>query len=75
MSELWICVECAVYVTNGDLTGIDDDARALDVEQAPGWWVVLGHQWDAEFYREHDYHACDRCGCTAHGERYMASVE
>lgn len=68
MEPYQVCADCAIFVANGDLTGIDDATREREVEQAEGEWY-LG---DAEI--EFSWAPCDRCGCSLGGARYEAHL-
>lgn len=64
-----ICGECRIYIANHDLTGIDDDARAAEVEAAEGWWTLIDDDVDTD---AGSTWPCERCGTSAHGDRYTA---
>ena len=70
--EYWLCVDCTLYACNGDLSGIDSDARAKQVEEGV---CSLGNHivpdFDSETGEGHDEFSnvgCDACGSGLAGE-------
>ncbi len=73
--NLWVCVDCLVFIANGELPE-DDGARAAvlaGVEReavAGGHWAVTGEDDDREF----SWHACACCGSDLGGSRHRCAV-
>lgn len=65
--DISICVDCAVWHANGDISGIDDEVREAEVRAAAGigtGTVVVG---DGEAY--FSWSRCDACRTTLGGDR------
>ncbi len=76
--DLWLCSDCTVYACNGDLSGIDGDKRAHEVEEGvcalgPG----LAADFDSETgegHEEFSHRGCDACGSGLAGESHRFAV-
>lgn len=69
--EYKVCQDCLIYLANGDLTGIDDNAEAAHIEKSVN---ALANQHGGELVADGDdmgfsHHACECCGGLA-GNRY-----
>lgn len=70
--EVWLCEDCTVYAVNGDLSGIDGDARARAVEAGVGRLGDLSSDNDGaeDGFREFSACGCDACGTHLAGAMY-----
>lgn len=69
---LTFCADCTIYAANGDLSGIDDDARADEVTRAVdsfGPHLVYDKQDDGE-----TFYNCDACGERCFGTPELFAV-
>ena len=70
--HLWICVDCAGYIANGDIPEDEGVQRAIEagIERTlPGHWVI-GSEENEPF----SWNACDCCGSRLGGSRISAAV-
>lgn len=71
---LSVCVDCALFIANGDLP--EDEATAAAViegveSELPAQWVMAcGEDCEGEF----DSAPCDCCGSTLGGDRHPAAL-
>jgi len=71
---LSVCVDCAIFIANGELP--DDDAAAAAVvegveRELPAQWVMAcGEDCEGGFA----WTPCDCCGSTLGGERHPAAL-
>lgn len=66
-----VCADCAIWIANGDLSGMDDEAAARVVEaDGENWVLSCAEDCESEF----SWSACDRCGTTLGGDRHPAVV-
>jgi len=85
IDDLSVCVDCAMFIANGDLTGLDYafDEKEADERQAAilagisketkagGHWVMSGDEnEESSFSRS----ACDCCDTSLGGDRLKAAV-
>ena len=73
-SPMWICVDCAMLIANGDTSGMDHETEQrvtnpeLDYLGDGGYWVI-GNDTDPFSWNE-----CDRCNSPLGGERMAANI-
>ena len=76
--DLWLCPECTIYACNGDLSGIDSDARAKIVEDGVdglGPHLVLDDDSETgEGHLEFAWKTCDACRSRLGGEYYRFAI-
>ena len=83
ITGLWVCVDCAQVVANGDWSEIDDERReeisqGLDLE--PGTWVLDGLGDESETatiesgYKVFSRASCDCCKSYLGGARLSAAL-
>lgn len=74
-----ICVDCAVFIANGELTDDEEvNARITDPDVVgEGHWDLQYEETDdpddASFDLGFSWRRCDRCNSHLGGERYRAS--
>ena len=70
IKDLWVCVDCANVIANGDWSGIDDLTHRAAIEQgltySGGHWAILDDVRD--FSSKH----CDCCKSPLAGSRLEA---
>lgn len=82
ISDLWVCVDCVVFIANGDLPEDPKIAKKIlaGVErEAPGQWVCDGpHEDDGEGEEDDTLvfsrSPCDCCGSCLGGERHRCAI-
>lgn len=76
--DLWLCVDCTLYACNGDLSGIDDDARTKEVEHGVDTLGIhLVSDFDSETDEGHEEFAkrnCDACHSGLAGEFHRFAI-
>lgn len=66
-----ICVDCLVFVANGDTSGMDEETEA----RVTGPFAMLSDYWvTSDDEGSFSWSSCDRCGTTLGGVRYGAWV-
>lgn len=76
--DLWLCVDCMIAAVNGDVSGIESDARVAEVDAGLN---ALGPHLVADFdsetgrgHREFSACGCDCCGSRLAGEMHRFSI-
>lgn len=63
-----ICIDCAMFHANADVSGIDDEARLEAVTAYEGFLVV-----DPDDQHDFSWKPCDACRSTLGGARFGAT--
>lgn len=76
--DLWLCPDCTIAAVNGDVSGIDSDARVAEVwaglERLGPHLVSDFDSESGEGYREFSRCGCDCCGSPLAGTMYRFAV-
>lgn len=69
--EVFMCVDCAMLIANGDNTGMDDDTlgRALDGMNRWSEHAYVLCMGDSEHDHAFSKAPCDVCGTSLYGHR------
>lgn len=75
INDLYVCVDCAIYIANGDLPADSTPERDKEIikgvrDEAPYYWVVDSTGDSENFMRR----ACDCCHSPLAGDRLAASL-
>lgn len=71
---LWVCVDCAMYIANGEMPADADRAREREIEagmEQEGYEWTLGTDVETECF---SWRRCDCCGSGLGGERHSATL-
>lgn len=71
--DLWLCVDCLMVACNGDTSGIEDDERAFEVNEAV---AAMGNHLVPNFDSESEegIREFSSCGCDCCGSRLAGSM-
>jgi hypothetical protein len=77
ITNLWVCVDCARVIANGDYEGLDDETAetihdAVARDDGRNW--VLSSGGDGGGVDAFSWSPCDCCGSTLGGARYRAAI-
>jgi len=71
MTEFYICIDCAMWHANADLTGLDDETREAKIKACTENLVIDCGE-NEEYCVDFGKAPCDACGSHLAGTRHRA---